>query len=176
MKLFFSKIRSFLSGPIVKEVFISIFIAALVSSSISYFFNRSIDRSAASREFIFNFSRIFFDNPKYRNISIAFEESYLYDKEKIFQENGGAFTEYEIDDYLSLLYDLYAYGEESLVDYTIIEDQFYYYVCITYQNEEIRNYRKKLIEEGFSEIGAHGFLDDLAKNFGIGDDHDCRNL
>lgn len=107
---------------------------------------------------------------------MAIEESYLYNRGKIFKENGGPFTEYEIDDYLSLLYDLYAYGEESLVRYSIIEDQFYYYVCVTYQNEEIKNYRKKLLIEGFSEVGAHGFLDDLANRFYINDGYNCKNL
>lgn len=169
-------IKNFLSKPVVKEITVSIFIAALVSSTISYFFSKNIDRSVASRDFIFNFSRTFFDNPKYRNISIAIEESYLYNKGKIFQENGGPFTGYEIDDYLGLLYDLYTYGEESLVGYSIIENQFYYYVCVTYQNEEIRNYRKKLLAEGFSEVGAHGFLDDLAKKFDINDGRNCKNL
>src|SRR3989344_1374118 len=167
MKVFFQKIRLILSKPIVKEIIVSIFIAALVSSTISYFFNKNLDRSVANREFIFNFSRAFFDNPKYRNISVALEESYLYDKGKVFKENGGAFTDYEIDDYLSLLYELYAYGEESLVQYDIIEDQFHYYVCVTYQNKEIRDYRNRLIIQGFSEVGAHGFLDDLATKFGI---------
>lgn len=176
MKLIFSNLRSILSKPIIKEIFVSIFIAALVSSSVSYFFNRKIDRSAGSREFIFNFGRTFFDNPKYRNISITLEESYLHDKEKIFKENGGLFSEYEVDDYMGLLYDIYAYGEESLVGYSIIEDQFHYYVCITYQNEEIKNYRKRLIAEGFSEVGAHGFLDDLAERFGIDENYDCKNL
>jgi len=176
MKVFFQKIRLILSKPIVKEIIVSIFIAALVSSTISYFFNKNLDRSVANREFIFNFSRAFFDNPKYRNISVALEESYLYDKGKVFKENGGAFTDYEIDDYLSLLYDLYAYGEESLVQYDIIEDQFHYYVCVTYQNKEIRDYRNRLIIQGFSEVGAHGFLDDLATKFGIDDSYDCKNL
>jgi len=176
MKIFWYKIKTFLAKPIVKEIFISIFIAALVSSTISYFFNKNIDRSVANRDFIFNFSRAFFDNPKYRDISIALEESYLYGKGKVFKDNGGTFTDYEVDNYLSLLYDLYAYGEESLVQYDIIEDQFHYYVCITYQNEEIRDYRKRLRLQGFSEAGAHGFLDDLAERFGINDSYNCKNL
>ena len=176
MKKNFQKIRLFLTKPIVKEIIVSIFIAALVSSTISYFFSKNIDRSVANRDFIFNFSRAFFDNPKYRNISVALEESYLYNKGKVFKNNGGAFTDYEVDDYLSLLYDLYAYGEESLVRYDIIEDQFHYYVCVTYQNEEIKNYRNRLKAGGFSEVEAHGFLDDLVERFGIDASYNCKNI
>ena len=169
-------LKRFLSNPLFKDIVVSIFIAALVSSAISYFFNKSIDRAAANRDFIYNFSRTFFDNPKYRNISIAIEESYLYNKGKILKRNGGPFSDYDIDDYLSLLYDLYAYGEESLVDYDIIKDQFFYYVCITYQNKEIQEYRKKLKkDEGFSDEIAFGFLDDFAARLGISDCTNCKN-
>ena len=169
-------IKTLKEKPIVKEIVVSIFIAALISSAVSYFFNKSIDRDVANRDFIFNFSRTFFDNPKYRDISIAIEESYLYNKGQIFKENGGSFSDYDIDDYLSLLYDLYAYGEESLIKYDIIDDQFHYYVCVTYQNKEIRDYRKRLISQGYSDAAAHGFLDDLAKRFGIDESYNCKNL
>jgi hypothetical protein len=173
---FIKSLKRFLEKPIFKEIIVSVFIAAFVSSVISYYFNKKIDRAVANREFIFNFSRTFFDNPKYRNISIAIEEAYLDDKVKIFKRNGGQFSDYDIDDYLSLLYDLYAYGEESLVDYSIIDDQFHYYICITYQNKEIREYRKSLIKQGFSKEGAYGFLDDLATRFGINDSCNCKKL
>jgi len=176
MKLLWTRIRLFLAKPVVKEIIISIFIAAVVSSTISYLFSRDLDRRTANRDFVFNFSRIFFDNPKYRDLSTAIEESYLYGSTKVLKVNGGDFSDYDVDDYLSLLYDLYAYGEESFVDYNIIDDQFHYYVCITYQNREIRNYRERLISQGFSDSAAHGFLDEFAERLGIDSSYNCKNL
>ncbi|PIQ86557.1 MAG: hypothetical protein COV74_04050 [Candidatus Omnitrophica bacterium CG11_big_fil_rev_8_21_14_0_20_45_26] len=170
------RLAIFFTKPIVKEILISIFVAAFISSAISYIFNKRIDRDSASRDFIFNFSRIFFDNPKYRDVSIAIEEAYLTKAGQILEDNGGRFSDYEIDDYLGLLYDIYAYGEESLAKDKVIANQFQYYVCITYLNKEIRNYRNRLIKEGFSEELAHGFLDDLAARFGIDNSSDCKRL
>jgi len=172
----FKHLNGFLDKPIAKYIVIPIFISVVLSSTISYFINTNFERHSANRDFIFNFSRVFFDNPKYRNLSIALEEAYVYKKGIIFKSNGGSFTDYEVDDYLSLLYDLYAYGEESLVKYDIIDDQFHYYVCIAYQNQEIRDYRKRLASKGFSRSASHGFLDDFALKLGINDVCDCKQL
>ena len=168
--------KEFFAKPIVKDLVVTIFIAALVSSSLSYFFTKKINQATADRDFIFNFDRTFYDNAKYRKVSIAIEESYLDGGKKIFKANGGHFSDYEVEDYLFLLYDLYAYGEESLVKYKMIDDQFHYYVCLAHQNKEIRDYRKELIAQGFSKTAAFGFLDDLATKLGIHDSSDCKNL
>jgi hypothetical protein len=172
----FSRLNGFLKQPIAKDIIVPILISVVLSSAISYLINIKIDRYAANRDFIFNFSRVFFDNPKYRNLSVALEESYVYQKGNIFKVNGGSFSDYDVDDYLGLLYDLYAYGEESLVKYGIIDDQFHYYVCIAYQNKEIRDYRKRLSSQGFSKTAAHGFLDDFAAKLGINDSCNCKDL
>ena len=74
------------------------------------------------------------------------------------------------------MYDFYTLGEKSLIKYDIIDNQFYYYICITYQNKEIRDYRKRLVDQGFSAIAAHGFLDQLAKELDMTDSYNCKGL
>ena len=170
----FINIKNNLKSRIPKTFIISIIIPIMVSSFVTFYLNNKLDQKTASREFIYNFSRVFFDNPKYRNISIALENSYLYGETPVLEENGGQFSDYEIDDYLSLIYDLYAYGEEGLVPYRIIDDQFHYHICITYNNEEIKEYRNRLKREGFSDESAYSYFDDFASKLKIEDGDDCK--
>jgi len=46
---------------------------------------------------------------------------------------------------------------------------------MTYRNKEIKNDREKLMAQGFSDVGAHGFLGDLAERFGIDLSDNCKN-
>lgn len=157
-----------------KEILREVIIAIIISSLVTYWFNLKLDSRAASRDFIYDFDRTYFDNPKYRNLSIAIEESSVYGRGQILQSNGGQFTDYDMDDYLSLLQDLYVYGEDGLVPYDLINNQFYYYVCVTYVNKEVEGYREKLKREGFSDAGAWGFLDVFAKRLNISKDSNCK--
>ena len=79
-----------------REVLVSIIVSSLVASGIGFYFNKKVDERIASREFIYNYSRTFVDNPKYRNISIALEKEYLYgNKFPDFREKG--YSEYDLD-------------------------------------------------------------------------------
>lgn len=159
-----------------REVIISIFIAAIVSASVSFYFDRVLDTRTSKRQFFYEFSRTFFDNPQYRNVSIALEEQYLYSRGKILSANGGPFSDYDIDNYLYFLYDLYSFADEDLISYDLVSEQYSYYVCITYNNPEIRGYRDRLLKEGFSDWQAIGYLDDFAKILKISKDTNCKAL
>jgi len=160
-------------GIIKKEVIISIVISSLLSGIISYYVSNSVARKTAHRDFIRDFNERFFDNPKYRNISTAIEEQYLYGRGNILKINSGPFTDYEVDDYLYLLHDIWAMGNEGLIKKSLLEDNFAYHVCVTYNNREIREYRDRLREEEFAN--AHNFLDDLASEMNVVDKN-CRSF
>jgi hypothetical protein len=159
---------------IVREILISILVSTMISAGITFYFNKSLDKRVSSRQLIYDFSRTFFDNPKYRNISIAIEEQFLGSKKPILKSNGGLTSDYELDDYLGFLYGLYSYGKDRLVPYSVIEDQFSYYVCITYHNGEIQDYNGGLADQGFSKPLANGYLDDFAKKLKIENIEDCK--
>ena len=157
----------------VKEVVISIIISSLLGGIVSYYVSRNVAQRIAHREFIRDFNIRFFDNPKYRNISIALEEQYLYGKGNIFKINSGPFTDYDVDDYLYLLHDVWSLGESKLIGESFVDDNFRYFVCVTYNNKEIQDYRRRLREEGF--IDDHLFLDDFANRVGVAGKN-CREL
>src|SRR3989338_8093038 len=87
---------------IAQQILLSIIVATLVSSSVSYYVNVRLDERVTERQFIYDYSRVFFDDPKYRNVSTALEEEYLYGK-KFLKPDGTSFSDYDIDDYLYLL-------------------------------------------------------------------------
>ena len=117
-----------------------------------------------------------FDNPKYRDISIALEEQYLYGRGKIFTINGGKFSDYDIDNYLYFFYDLYSFADEDLISYKLASEQYAYYVCITYNNSEIQDYRNRLLNAGFSDWQAVGYLEDFVNILGISKSTDCKTV
>lgn len=171
---FFNYLKTFISKPIVKEIVVSIFISALVSSAIAYKFSKQIDQGVANRDYVYNFSRTFFDNPKYRDISIALEEKYLYDRGSTMQANGGKFTDYQIDDYLTHLTELYLFGNEGFISFDLLNYQFGYYICITYNNQEIQGYIKRLKSIGFTN--PYKTLDYLAEKMDITPQTDCKQI
>ncbi len=149
----------------------SIIIPAIVAGFVAYSFDSKIDRNVSSREFLYNFNRTFLDNPKYRNISISLEKSYLKEPQGDYNFRK-TFTDYEIDDYLSLMSELYLYGEEGYIQYDLIGEQFGYYICITYNSEEIKNYTKELENENFED--PFEFISNLANKLGIYEGYDCK--
>ncbi len=161
---------------ILKEFIFTIIFASIISLTVGFILNKDSDSRVADRQVIYDLSRTFFDNQKYRDISTAIEEQYLYDRGPIFQINGGRFSDYEIDDYLYFLYDLNSIASHDFVDYSVVGSQYSYYVCITYNNKEIQQYRERLLNEGFSDDLANGFLEDLANNLGISHDTSCKLL
>jgi len=167
-------LKELIKKPIVKEVVVSIFISALVSSAIAYKFSKQIDQGVANRDYVYNFSRTFFDNPKYRDISVALEEEYLYGKGLIMLANGGIFTDYQIDDYLTHLTELYLFGDEGFVSFDLLNYQFGYYVCVTYNNQEIKEYIERLKSIGFTN--PYKTLDYLVEEMDITPQTDCKKI
>lgn len=161
-----------------KVIFVSIIIPSLVSALVSFYVGETLDTRTSKRQFFYEFSRTFFDNPKYRDISIALEEQYLYGKGKIFASSGkeGKFRDYDIDDYLGFFYDVYSLADEDLIPYSLVSDQYGYYVCITYKNPEIQAYRERLLKKGFSKNQALGYLEDFANLLDITKNTDCKTL
>lgn len=167
-------LKKLIEKPIIKEIVVSIFISALVSSAIAYKFSKQIDQGVANRDYIYNFSRTFFDNPKYRDVSVALEEKYLYNKGPIMLANGGKFTDYQVDDYLTHLTELYLFGDEGFISFDLLNYQFGYYVCITYNNQEIQEYIKRLKSIGFTN--PYKTLDYLAEEMDITSKTDCKKI
>ena len=159
-----------------REVVISIFISALVFTGLTHYYDLKIDNRVANRELIYQTSQKFFDNPKYRAISSALEKEYLYNTGEVFKRNGGSFTDEAMDDYINFFYDLYSLGEEKLVGYSLIRDQFGYEFCIAFQNKEIIAYKSQLVAMGFSENSANGFMNDLADRLNISLGTNCRQI
>jgi hypothetical protein len=81
--------------------------------------------------------------------------------EPILQENGGQFSESDIDDYVGIIEMMAMLNEKHILDSTLLEYNFGGYVLQAYQNEEIRMYVDKLrrdandnqIYEGFYKLG-----------------------
>src|SRR4051812_48624434 len=86
-----------------REILLSIIISALISSGITFYFNKKMDDRVASREFIYNYSRTFIDNPKYRDVSRALEKDYLYGEQALNAEEK-EISEYDLDDYYALIF------------------------------------------------------------------------
>lgn len=167
-------------NEIIREVLITILLSALVTTLLNFYFDsireRKDQRNTAKKEFIYNFHRTFFDNLKYRDVSTAIEEQFLYNRGKILKTNGGPFTEYQLDDYLGLIYDIWTYTSyEGFVATDIIDYQFTYYICITQQNKEILGYRDRLLQMGFTKEQAYSFLDDMAETLNF-KNKDCRKI
>ncbi len=154
MKKYYKQILGFI---------ITIIISSIASSLTTYYVNRQIDNRVTYRSFIFDFGRVYFDNPKYRDISKALEEQYLYGKE----DELANITDYEIDDYLGLISDIWSFYEDGFITKDLIENQYGYYLCITYKSKFINNYRKKLLTDGFSESESYSFLEDIADELSL---------
>ena len=157
---------------IVREVLISIIISSLVLTIFTFYSNKKIDSRIAERQFIYDFGRTFVDTPKYRDIRVAIEENYLYGKDFV-NKNAEKFSDYDIDDYLYLLYDIWAFHKQSFISKELLDNQYSYFFCITYNSPEIIKYREKLRKEGFDN--AHNFLDELAEEFDLVG-RNCREL
>lgn len=157
---------------ILREVVISIIVSALVTTAFSYYSNEKIDNRIAARQFIYEFGRVFLDNPKYRDVSTALEEQYLYNK-NFLKKNGDKFSDYELDDYLYLIDDIWGFYKEGFISKELLDEQYSYFFCITSNSSEIKKYREKLSDEGFSD--AHDYLDDISSELNL-KGKDCRDL
>lgn len=169
---FLQKIRFYFAKKdveIVREIFISIVISTLVSSSIAFYFNKRIDERVANRQFIYDFGRVFLDNPKYRNVSAAIEENYVYGK------SSSPISEYDLDDYLGLLTDMWTYYKDGFISKELLTDQYIYYLCITYNSQIVTNYRDQLRKNGFSEESNYPFLDEMAEELNL-KNVDCKRI
>jgi hypothetical protein len=168
---------------ILKEIILTIVISSLVSFAISSYLNKTQDQRVAARQFINSFSRTFFDTPKYRDLSVALEANYLYpdavkfkriDRDR-FGLNGKIFTEYQLDDYLSLLGDIYSFYTDGFVSKELLDRQYAYYVCVAYNDKVVKDYRAELLLDGFSKNLNYSYLDDLAGLLGV-KNKDCKKL
>lgn len=155
-----------------REIIISIIISSLIGGSIAFYFNKKIDERIASRQFIYEYSRTFFDNQKYRNISVALENQYLY-KERFVTPQGQNFNDYDIDDFYSLIYDIWSFYKEGFISKKLLNEQYVYYLCVIYNAPETKTYRAKLKTEGFTD--NYNFLDDIAKEFEL-NNKDCKTI
>lgn len=158
----FTKLKSFFiknKPEKVREALFTIIISVTISSFVTYYINKKLDDRVTHRKFIFDFSRIYFDNPKYRNVSKAIEDQYLYGKEELLS----SVTDYDLDDYLGLISDMWSYYKDDFISKELIDDQYGYYLCITYNSKFVNDYRKRLLTTGFAEGEDYSFLDIMAE-------------
>lgn len=162
MKEVFSKLKSFIvkaKPDKLRETLATIIISVTISSFVTYTTDLKLEERVTNRKFIFDFSRVYFDNPKYRNISVAIEEQYLYGKE----EKLASISDYDLDDYLGLISDMWSYQEGGYVSQDLINDQYGYYLCLTYNSKFVNDYRKRMLKIGFAEDENYTFLDLMAE-------------
>jgi hypothetical protein len=162
---FFAGARKYLGKEkfeISRELLISILISALVIASFTYASDRRIDNRIAARQFVYDYGRTFIDNPKYRDLSVAMEDEYLYGKE--FQRTSGKkFNDYEVDDYLYLMNDIWSFYKDGFVSKEMLSEQYLYFLCVSVNSPSVQQYRSKLQGEGFT--GSHEFLDEASEEF-----------
>lgn len=156
---------------IFREIIISILFSVLISGFVTAKITSYFESRKTQRQFTYDFGRTFFDNQKYRNISIALEDEYLYGK----IDKEATLSEYDLDDYLGLLSDMQSYYEDGFISKELVSDQYGYYICITYQSKFVRSYREKLKQEGFSDSESYSFLDYLVDDLNI-KGKDCKKL
>ncbi|HBT80950.1 MAG: hypothetical protein UT43_C0029G0009 [Parcubacteria group bacterium GW2011_GWC1_39_29] len=159
---------------ILREIIISVLISTIVSAGAAFYLEKKMDERASKREFIFNFSRVFMDDPKYRSVRIAIEDQYLYGR-PVLKSNGGNIDDYAMDDYIMLVYDIIQYYKEGFISKEVFDDFYSYYFCITYNSIDIKGYRNKLRIQGFSDAMAYNFLDETAQDLGL-KNKDCKAL
>jgi len=155
---------------IARELVISVLIATLVSSGFSYYLNVRLDERITERQFIYDYSRIFYDNPKYRDVSIAIEQEYLQER-PFLRRDGTTFSEYDIDDYLYLLQEIWSFYQIGYISENVLKEQYKYFICVTFNSPSVQKYRRSLDTRGFAN--AHDYLDEMAKELGV-ENIDCR--
>lgn len=159
---------------ILREILISILISTIVSAGTTFYLEKKLDERTSKREFMFNFGRVFMDDSKYRNVRIALEDHYLYGR-PVLKTNGGDIDDYDLDDYILLLYDMTRYYKEGFISKKVFDDFYAYYFCIAYNGSDVTSYRNKLKSLGFSEAMAYDFLDETAHELGLVG-KDCKTL
>ncbi len=155
---------------IFREIFVSVIISALITGIVTYQINKKIDNKDSQRKFIYEFSRTFVDNPKYRNISIALEEQLFYGREDRIKD----ISDYDLDDYLGLLSDIWTFYKEDLISKDMIDSLYSYYFCITSHSKLINEYRDRSRKEGFSEEYFQ-FLDEIDEELNL-KNNDCKSI
>lgn len=182
--IFLKKLKDYIKHErfeIIREILITIIISAVITFALNYYLSNKQDQRISSREFIYEFSRTFFDVPKYRNLSIALEDNYLYGDEVKYIDRSrftigkNIFSEYELDDYLGLLGDIDSFYRDGFISRGLLDRQYAYYMCIAYKSKEVENYRKKLVDQNFSDTMSYSFLDNIAETLDFVS-KDCRSL
>lgn len=115
-----------------------IFIAAASLTLIAYVQLGAL-REQANADFLLKFNREFFGTETNQRLIVAIEE-----KKSILKENGGDFTEYELDDYLGYYELMSRFEKKRLLDFDLIDEMFGHYISLAWRNEEINNYVKAL--------------------------------
>jgi len=137
-------------------------LATIILTFVSWYSDKATAQENASRQFIYNYSRTFFDNPKYRNISVALESQYLSGNKSIPRWK---FSDYEMDDFYNLVSDFWSYYQDNFISKDLLGQQYSYEFCVIYNAQETKDYRGQLVKEGFSD--DYSFLDDIAKEFDL---------
>jgi hypothetical protein len=157
---FLKKTNIFFSRyEILREIVISIIFGAIASVFVNIISTNYSDAKISYRQFIYEFSRTFTDTPKYRNITSALEDQYLYGNTKLLT----TVSDYDLDDYIGLLNTMWNYYKDGYISKDLINDEYGYYYCIVYKSNFVKNYRNRLKQIGFSYGSSYGFLDEVQK-------------
>lgn len=112
-------------------------------------------KSTNQGNFILTLNRDFYTNDKLTNIRTALEEN-----DKLLVENGGKFSDVEMDGYLGFFDTLARLLDKNILDYNLIDESYGYYIKETYDNKEIKDYIAwvdqkygKDVYQGFKKLG-----------------------
>src|SRR6266487_1689742 len=84
---------------------------------------------------ILNLNRDFFFNDKLTKIRTAFEY-----KNKLLTENGGTFSDVEMDDYIGFFDTISSLLDKHILEYDLVDQEYGYYIKQAYDNKEVQDY------------------------------------
>lgn len=156
---------------IFREIILSIVISSVISTSFGFYFNKRIDERIAQREFTYEFGKTFSDNTKYRNVRLAIEDQYLHNA----TDRATLIDDYDIDDYLGLLSNMWGYYKDGFITEELLKDQYEYYLCITYNSQLTNEFLTRLKKQGFSQESSYPFLEEMAIQLKL-KNKNCRDI
>ncbi len=156
---------------IYREIILTIIISAVVSGCLNLYLDSKMDDRISYRQVMYDFEKRFFDNPKYRNISVYIEEDYLGEKITVPTP-----TDYELDDYLGLLNNIWLFYHDGFVSKELINRQYWYYFCITYNSPLVKKYTGTISNQDFEKESNYVLLlSSVIKDLDL-DGKDCKNF
>jgi len=104
-------------------------------------------KNADQGNFILTLNRDFFFNDRLTQVRSA-----LNDNQKILTEDGGKYSDVQLDDYIGFFDTLSGLVDRGILDYNLVDENFGYYIKEAYDNQEIKSYVKDVEKVSGSDI------------------------